>query len=81
MFRADTVQSCSTDFRAYKTRFVVFVFTRSTLTVDTQASDEGTHFLVPWLQRAILYDCRIKPRVGVFFCYFHFGLLSKLPQL
>ncbi|KAG0709084.1 band 7 family-domain-containing protein [Suillus ampliporus] len=23
---------------------------------------EGTHFLVPWLQRAILYDCRIKPR-------------------
>lgn len=29
----------------------------------TQASPEGTHFLVPWLQRAILYDCRIKPRV------------------
>lgn len=28
-----------------------------------QASTEGTHFLVPWLQRAILYDCRIKPRV------------------
>ncbi|EIM19879.1 hypothetical protein E3Q22_02460 [Wallemia mellicola] len=23
---------------------------------------EGTHFLIPWLQRAILYDCRIKPR-------------------
>jgi len=30
--------------------------------VRDQASDEGTHFLVPWLQRAILYDCRIKPR-------------------
>jgi len=29
-----------------------------------QATGEGTHFLVPWLQRAILYDCRIKPRVS-----------------
>ena len=29
-----------------------------------QASAEGTHFLVPWLQRAILYDVRIKPRVS-----------------
>ncbi|KAF8640378.1 hypothetical protein AX17_000048 [Amanita inopinata Kibby_2008] len=26
------------------------------------ATGEGTHLLVPWLQRAILYDCRIKPR-------------------
>jgi len=30
--------------------------------VNDQATGEGTHFLVPWLQRAILYDCRIKPR-------------------
>ncbi|KAF9270437.1 hypothetical protein L218DRAFT_969022 [Marasmius fiardii PR-910] len=30
--------------------------------VKDVASGEGTHFLVPWLQRAILYDCRIKPR-------------------
>ncbi|ETW87475.1 hypothetical protein HETIRDRAFT_431808 [Heterobasidion irregulare TC 32-1] len=30
--------------------------------VKERATDEGTHFLVPWLQRAILYDCRIKPR-------------------
>ncbi|KAI0803092.1 prohibitin [Irpex lacteus] len=30
--------------------------------VKDKASTEGTHFLVPWLQRAILYDCRIKPR-------------------
>ncbi|CAE6423453.1 unnamed protein product [Rhizoctonia solani] len=30
--------------------------------VKPDASLEGTHFLVPWLQRAILYDCRIKPR-------------------
>jgi prohibitin 1 len=29
-----------------------------------QATGEGTHFLVPGLQRAILYDCRIKPRVS-----------------
>ncbi|KAF7789879.1 hypothetical protein EIP86_000827 [Pleurotus ostreatoroseus] len=30
--------------------------------VKDKAKPEGTHFLVPWLQRAILYDCRIKPR-------------------
>ncbi|KAF9786999.1 band 7 family-domain-containing protein [Thelephora terrestris] len=30
--------------------------------VKDTATPEGTHFLVPWLQRAILYDCRIKPR-------------------
>lgn len=24
--------------------------------------NEGTHFLVPWLQRAIIYDVRTKPR-------------------
>ncbi|KAF8633970.1 hypothetical protein AX15_001148 [Amanita polypyramis BW_CC] len=30
--------------------------------VKGKPTDEGTHFLVPWLQRAILYDCRIKPR-------------------
>ena len=23
---------------------------------------EGTHFLVPWLQKAIIYDTRVKPR-------------------
>jgi len=30
--------------------------------VKDKATGEGTHFLVPWLQRAILYDCRTKPR-------------------
>jgi len=30
--------------------------------VSNEARPEGTHFLVPWLQRAILYDCRIQPR-------------------
>jgi len=30
--------------------------------VKDKATPEGTHFLIPWLQRAILYDCRIKPR-------------------
>jgi len=30
--------------------------------VKDKATGEGTHLLVPWLQRAILYDCRIKPR-------------------
>ena len=26
------------------------------------AIGEGTHFLVPWLQRAVIYDVRTKPR-------------------
>lgn len=30
--------------------------------VKNIATGEGTHFLVPWLQKAILYDVRIKPR-------------------
>jgi hypothetical protein len=32
--------------------------------VRNEATSEGTHFLVPWLQRAILYDVRVKPRVS-----------------
>lgn len=30
--------------------------------VKEQVVNEGTHFLVPWLQRAIVYDVRTKPR-------------------
>ncbi|KAH8917409.1 prohibitin [Atractiella rhizophila] len=30
--------------------------------VKDKPVSEGTHFLIPWLQRAILYDVRIKPR-------------------
>jgi len=30
--------------------------------VKEDVSNEGTHFLVPWLQRAIVYDVRTKPR-------------------
>jgi len=30
--------------------------------VKDQVVNEGTHFLVPWLQRAIMYDVRTKPR-------------------
>ncbi len=37
--------------------------TGADLSTPDQASGEGTHFLIPWLQRAILYDVRIKPRV------------------
>ncbi len=33
--------------------------------VKDQATGEGTHFMIPWLQRAILFDVRIKPRVSV----------------
>ena len=30
--------------------------------VKDQVMSEGTHFLIPWLQRAIIYDVRTKPR-------------------
>lgn len=30
--------------------------------VSDKVSNEGTHFLVPWLQRAVMYDVRTKPR-------------------
>lgn len=30
--------------------------------VKEQVVSEGTHFLVPWLQKSIIYDVRTKPR-------------------
>ena len=30
--------------------------------VKEDVSNEGTHFLIPWLQKAIIYDVRTKPR-------------------
>lgn len=30
--------------------------------VKEQVVDEGTHFLVPWLQRSVIFDVRTKPR-------------------
>jgi prohibitin 1 len=30
--------------------------------VQKEVVGEGTHFLIPWLQRAVLYDVRTKPR-------------------
>lgn len=37
------------------------IFDRLSGVRDTVAN-EGTHFLIPWLQRAIIYDVRTKPR-------------------
>jgi len=41
------------------TRAVIFDRLRG---VSDQVVNEGTHFLVPWLQRAVMYDVRTKPR-------------------
>ncbi|KAI8148671.1 band 7 family-domain-containing protein [Fennellomyces sp. T-0311] len=30
--------------------------------VKNESTGEGTHFLIPWLQRAVLFDVRTKPR-------------------
>lgn len=37
------------------------IFDRIKGVTDTQIG-EGTHFLIPWLQRAIVFDVRTKPR-------------------
>lgn len=31
--------------------------------VEQSVIGEGTHFLIPWLQKAVLFDVRIKPKV------------------
>ena len=41
------------------TRVVIFDRLRG---VSDQVVNEGTHFLVPWLQKAIKFDVRTKPR-------------------
>ena len=41
------------------TRVVIFDRLRG---VNDQVVNEGTHFLVPWLQKAITFDVRTKPR-------------------
>lgn len=30
--------------------------------VKEEVKSEGTHFLIPWLQKSIIYDVRTKPR-------------------
>jgi prohibitin 1 len=30
--------------------------------VKEEVMNEGTHFLIPWLQKSIIYDVRTKPR-------------------
>jgi len=37
------------------------IFDRLSGVKDTVAN-EGTHFLIPWLQKSIIYDVRTKPR-------------------
>jgi prohibitin 1 len=37
------------------------IFDRLAGVKDT-VSNEGTHFLIPWLQRSIIFDVRTKPR-------------------
>lgn len=30
--------------------------------VKEKVVGEGTHFMIPWVQRPIIFDCRTKPR-------------------
>ena len=62
--------------------------------VKEQVINEGTHFLVPWLQKAIVYDVRTKPRnistntgskdlqmVSLTLRVLHRPYVPKLPQI
>ena len=55
---ASLAQSAMYDVRG-GTRAVIF--DRLSGVQDTVVN-EGTHFLIPWLQKAIIYDVRTKPR-------------------
>lgn len=67
--RVVTVRSFSTASRVLRRRCVLSCqlacveFTRLTRISWDQPIVEGTHFLIPWLQRPILMETRIKPRV------------------
>jgi prohibitin 1 len=55
---ASVVQSSIYDVKG-GTRAVIFDRVSG---VKEQVVNEGTHFLIPWLQRAIVYDVRTRPR-------------------
>jgi prohibitin 1 len=57
-FGAAVVQSSIYDVKG-GTRAVIF--DRLSGVKDTVVN-EGTHFLIPWLQKSIIYDVRTKPR-------------------
>ena len=58
IFGAMLVQSSIYDVRG-GTRAVIFDRVQG---VKEQVINEGTHFLIPWLQRSIIFDVRTKPR-------------------
>jgi len=58
MLGAMVVQSSIYDVRG-GSRAVIFDRLQG---VKEQVVNEGTHFLVPWLQRSIIFDVRTKPR-------------------
>lgn len=57
-FAAAAVQSSIYDVKG-GTRAVIFDRLSG---VKETVVNEGTHFLIPWLQRSIIYDVRTKPR-------------------
>ena len=30
--------------------------------IQQEVVGEGTHFLIPWVQRPVIFDCRARPR-------------------
>ena len=56
--RVQTDQSAIYDVRG-GTRAVIFDRLSG---VKKDVVEEGTHFLVPWLQKAVIFDVRTKPR-------------------
>lgn len=54
--------------------------------VSPNVSGEGTHFLIPWVQRPIIFDVRSRPRTvpvitgskGMLLFLFYFSVLTRL---
>jgi len=80
MYQAAIEQLCSIALAVSKTRCVIWGMLSCEIYFQEQASQEGTHFLIPWLQRAILYDCRIKPRVSARILFTKFANLSPFAE-
>lgn len=42
--------------------------------IKKEVIEEGTHFLIPWLQKAIIYDVRTRVfQFIIFFCFLSFN--------
>ena len=61
------LNSCIYDGKSYQNHILVKGGSRAVIFdrlqgVKSNVINEGTHFVIPWLQKAIIFDIRTKPR-------------------